>query len=251
MTLIAALVASGPLRMGATGPAIVALQKALAARSYPLLGTGFFGAKTKEAVATYQQVRGLKSTGVVDLTTAASLDLPAPAAPAPKVDVPPWVTTAIQSIGIAEGPGSKDNPVVLAMAKACGGMIAKTYNHDSIAWCKMFTEYCLVKNGLRGVDSLWALDNAKLGTKLKGPAVGAIACKKRTGGGHTFIVLGKDKAGNIVGVGGNQGDRVSRATFPPAAIVSFNWPSGYPLPNKTGISTLPVVDSAPLSKHEA
>lgn len=49
---IAALVASGPLRMGATGPAVVALQKALAARSYPLLGTGYFGTKTKEAVAT-------------------------------------------------------------------------------------------------------------------------------------------------------------------------------------------------------
>lgn len=107
----------------------------------------------------------------MDLTTAVSLDQPAPGAPAPKVDVPPWVTTAIQSIGIAEGPGSKDNPVVLAMAKTCGGQIAKVYVHDSTAWCKMFTEYCLVKNGLRGIDSLWALDNAKLGTKLKGPAV--------------------------------------------------------------------------------
>ena len=248
---IAALVASVPLRMGASGPAVIALQKSLAARSYPLLGTGYFGPKTREAVATFQQVRGLKSTGIVDLTTAVSLDQPTPTAPAPKPEVPPWVTTAIQTIGIAEGPGNKDSPVVLAMAKACGGKIAKTYTHDSIAWCKMFTEYCLVKNGLRGVDSLWALDNTKLGTKLKGPAVGAIASKKRTGGGHTFIVIGRDKAGNIVGVGGNQGDRVSRATFPPSVIVSYNWPDGYPLPGRTGISTLPVVDSAPLSKHEA
>lgn len=248
---IASLVAGGPLRVGASGPAVVQVQKALAARSYPLLGTGYYGPKTKEAVATFQRVRGLKETGIVDMSTAVSLDQPAPISPSPKAGAIPWVTTAIQSIGIAEAPGAKDNPVILAMAKACGGNIAKTYTHDSIAWCKMFTEYCLVKNGLHGVDSLLALDNAKLGTKLKGPAVGAIACKKRAGGGHTFIVLGKDKAGNIVGVGGNQGDRVSRATFQPSVIVSYNWPNGYQLPARTGLSTLPVVDSAPLSKHEA
>ncbi|MDB5177586.1 MAG: hypothetical protein JWN75_1254 [Candidatus Saccharibacteria bacterium] len=251
MPTIASYVTKAEIKLGDEGPAVVALQKILASRNYALMGTGFFGPKTKTAVATFQKIRGLKSTGVVDMTTAISLDQVVPKAAPPKENTPPWLSVAIQSIGIAEGPGGLDNPVVLAMAKKCGGAIAKNYVHDSIAWCKMFTEFCLASVGLKGVDSLWALDNAKLGTTLKGAAVGAIACKKRTGGGHTFIVAGKDKNGNIVGIGGNQGDRVSRATFPPSVIVSYNWPNGYPLPAKTGISSLPVVDSAPLSKQEA
>lgn len=249
---IAALVAAGPLRMGATGPAVKELQLALAAHSYPLHGTGYFGDNTVAAVKAEQIRLGLKPTGVVDVETAAALDRPAPiAAPVRLTDAPPWLHQALSCIGIAEVKGKGDNPVILAMARTCGGMIARSYKNDEIAWCKMFTEYCLVSTGFHGVDSLWALDNLKLGTSLKGAAVGAIACKKRVGGGHTFIIAGKDKAGRLVGIGGNQGDRVSRATFDPAEIVGFNWPNGYPLPSAVGIKALPIVDSAPLSKREA
>lgn len=243
-----------PLKPTDTGDLVKQAQLALAARHYPLLGTGYFGPATRDAVKAFQTSQGLPITGVIGFDTALALDKPVTVVALEKstidVKTPPWLKTAIDSIGIAEVPGKQDNPVILAMAKTCGGNIAKTYHHDEIAWCKMFTEYCLVKNGLKGVDSLWALDNAKLGTKLKGPAFGAIACKKRTGGGHTFIIAGRDKNGRIVGIGGNQGDRVSRATFSPSEIVSSNWPNGYPLPEKIGFSSLPVVDSAPLSKRE-
>lgn len=245
------------LKAGMSGPEVKKAQLNLAARHYPLLGTGYFGPATRDAVKAYQVTQGLKPTGVIDDDLAKNLNKPyiamATAEPSTKnIDIPPWLATAIASIGIAEGPGDKnDNPVVMAMAKVCGGQIAKTYVHDSIPWCKMFIEYCLAKNGLHGNDTLWALDSAKIGTKLSGPAIGVIACKKRTGGGHTFIIIGKDKSGKLVAVGGNQTDRVSRATFLPSEIVSYNWPNGYPLPLKTGLSSLPVVDSAPLSKREA
>lgn len=243
------------LKAGMSNDNVKQAQLFLAARHYPLLGTGYFGPNTKKAVQAYQTSIGLKSTGIIDDDTWNSLSKPVSINAVEKstanIETPPWLTLAISCIGIAEGPGdAKDNPVVLAMAKACGGMIAKTYVHDSIPWCKMFTEYCLVKSGYKGIDSLWALDNLKVGTKLKGPAVGAIACKKRTGGGHTFFIAGKDKNGKIVGIGGNQSDRVSRATFAPSEIVGYNWPNGYPVPTKIGISSLPVVDSAPLSKRE-
>lgn len=243
------------LKAGMDGPEVKKAQLALADRHYPLLGTGYFGPATRDAVKSFQTSQGLKPTGMVDDDTAAALSKPVTIVAAEHSSIniltPPWLATAIASIGIAEVPGNKDNPVILAMAKKCGGNIAKNYTHDEIAWCKMFTEYCLAVNGLKGVDSLWALDNTKLGVKLAGPAFGAIACKKRTGGGHTFIIAGKDKNGKIVAVGGNQGDRVSRATFSLSEIVSYNWPNGYPLPVKTGLSSLPVVDSAPLSKREA
>lgn len=244
------------LKVGMSGDLIKKAQLALAARHYPLLGTGYFGPATKNAVAAFQISQGLKPTGNVDDATADALNKPVQFEAIEKssvnISTPPWLATAISNIGIAEGPGDKiDNPVVLAMAKVCGGNIAKTYVHDSIPWCKMFVEYCLAKNGLHGNDTLWALDSAKIGTKLNGAAFGAIACKKRVGGGHTFIIAGKDKNGKLVGIGGNQKDRVSRATFNLSEIVSFNWPNGYPLPVKTGVSSLPVVDSAPLSKREA
>jgi uncharacterized protein (TIGR02594 family) len=254
MPTISSQVKDNPLKPNTTSDLVKQVQLALAARHYPLLGTGYFGPATRDAVKAFQTSQGLPVTGVVGIDTAQALDKPVTVVAMEKstidITTPPWLKTAIESIGIAEVPGKGDNPVILAMAKACGGNIAKTYHHDEIAWCKMFTEYCLVKNGLKGVDSLWALDNAKLGTKLKGPALGAIACKKRTGGGHTFIIAGRDKNGRIVGVGGNQGDRVSRATFTPSEIVSSNWPDGYTLPAKVGFSSLPIVDSAPLSKRE-
>lgn len=41
---VAALVAAGPLRMGATGGAVKEIQLALKSRGYPLTGTGYFGA---------------------------------------------------------------------------------------------------------------------------------------------------------------------------------------------------------------
>lgn len=244
------------LKVGMQGDLVKQAQLALAARHYPLLGTGYFGPATRDAVKAFQTSQGLKPTGIIDDASWTSLAkavlITAIEKSSANIKTPPWLATAIASIGIAEGPGDKiDNPVVLAMAKTCGGMIAKTYVHDSIAWCKMFVEYCLAKNGLHGNDTLGALDSAKIGIKLAGAAFGAIACKKRTGGGHTFIIAGKDKNGLLVAVGGNQGDRVSRATFKLSEIVSFNWPNGYPLPEKTGMASLPVVDSAPLSKREA
>jgi uncharacterized protein (TIGR02594 family) len=249
---IAALIVGGPLRIGASGPAIKELQLALAAHHYPLHGTGYFGPATRDAVKAEQTRLGIASTGVVDAETAAALDRPSPMPPPVRLTAaPPWLHKALSCIGIAEVKGKGDNPVILAMARACGGMIAREYVHDEIAWCKMFTEYCLVSSGFHGVDSLWALDNLKAGSSLKGPAVGALACKKRPGGGHTFFVAGRDAHGGIVGIGGNQGDRVSRATFPPEVIVGYNWPNGYPPPAATGIGKLPIVDSAPLSKREA
>jgi uncharacterized protein (TIGR02594 family) len=243
------------LKFGMSDNEVKKAQLALAARHYPLLGTGYYGPATREVVKSFQIIHGLKVTGIIDDLTATTLFKPVSIKSVEKssanLTAPPWLATAISSIGIAEVPGNKDNPVILAMAKKCGGQIAKTYVHDEIAWCKMFVEYCLASNGLHGNDTLWALDSAKIGTKLAGPAFGAIACKRRTGGGHTFIIAGKDKNGLLVAVGGNQGDRVSRATFKTSEIVSYNWPNGYPLPVKTGLSSLPVVDSAPLSKREA
>lgn len=163
----------------------------------------------------------------------------------PNPYTPPWFQRATALMGLYEFDGSKDNPAILAMAKACGGNIAKTYVHDSTPWCKLFQNYCMKSTGFPSDDSLWALDSAKYGKKLTGPAVGAIACKKRSGGGHVFFVVGRTSKGEIVGRGGNQDDMVCDALFDPDTIVSYNWPSEYPLPDKQSFAQLPVVSPMP------
>jgi uncharacterized protein (TIGR02594 family) len=80
--------------------------------------------------------------------------------------------------------------------------------HDATPWCALAVNYCLVASGLPGDDSLWALDFARYGTRLKGAAVGAIATKARDGGGHVFLVVGRTNA-----TGASSDAAATRATW--------------------------------------
>lgn len=169
--------------------------------------------------------------------------------------MPPWLDRMTTILGLYEAPGSADNPLILEMAKVCGGQIAKTYNHDSIAWCALTANYCLKASGFPENDSLWALDFAGYGRKLSGPAVGAIATKKRYEGGkqvggHVFLVVGKTRQGMIVGRGGNQSDMVCDELFDPDIVTGYNWPADYPAPAAVGLLALPVVTPEPKTKHQ-
>lgn len=174
---------------------------------------------------------------------------PSPA-PAPIAGMPPWLARMNAILGLYEFPGSADNPAVIAMAKACGGNIARTYKHDATPWCALAVNYCLIASGLPGDDSLWALDFARYGTRLKGAAVGAIATKTREGGGHVFLVVGRTKDGRLVGRGGNQRDMVCDEVFDPSVITACTWPKEYPQPAHVGFAALPVVEPAPKAKRE-
>lgn len=201
---------------------------------------------------------GIMSTLALKTDDEVIVDVPLSAgAVAPPVNAPggpPWLARAVALRGLYEHTGSADNPQILEMARICGGNIAKTYKHDSIAWCALFVNYCLIASGYDGNDSLWALDFANYGRKLSGPAVGAIASKKRDGGGHVFIVRGRDDQGRIVGIGGNQSDMVCDDEFDAEAIVAFTWPDDAPLPpagkSMTDLSTLPLVSSVPSARRD-
>jgi hypothetical protein len=45
------------------------------------------------------------------------------------------------SRGLYEFAGSADNPAIIGMAKACGGKIARTYQHDATPWCALTVNY--------------------------------------------------------------------------------------------------------------
>ncbi|MBR1004547.1 uncharacterized protein (TIGR02594 family) [Bradyrhizobium japonicum] len=251
---IEALVASSPLRMGATGDAVRQVQLALKQAGYSLTGTGWFGPATDTAVETFQRRAGLVVDGQVGPKTAAALDLAAagkaPPAPATAQEIsrPLWLEAGIKLIGTKEGAGAKDNPSIIQWAKDEGGDIAAEYTHDSIPWCALFANHCLTKVGLKGTGTLWALDFAGHwpAVKLAGPAVGAFAPMKRTGGGHIMMIVGRDQHGNVMGLGGNQSDAVNIEPFAVSRLnQGFWWPSSVPMPpaSQIGIGHLPFVQS--------
>lgn len=236
-----------PFILGDVGEDVRVLQAILLARGFDPKGAdGEVGRDTRSAIMAFQRAHGLLDDGRVGEISAIALDGAAPALPPAAQarlhpdETPPWLVRAISLIGTLEAPGNQDNPVILSMARACGGNIAAQYKHDSTPWCKMFVEYSLRSTGFKGTDDLWALNSRKIGIQLKGPAVGAIASKERKGGGHTFFVRARTETGHIlIGTGGNQSDAVCNANFDPD-VLEYNWPDGYPLPSDIGFAKLPV-----------
>ncbi len=190
------------------------------------------------------RVNGVRATALIMAGKAQDV---IPSKPPPVLaGAPPWLVRMNSILGLYEFPGGRDNPAILAMAKACGGQIAKTYKHDAIPWCALTVNYCLISAGFPGDDSLWALDFAKYGRKLTGPAVGAIASQSRAGGGHVYLVVGRTANGLIVARGGNQSDMVCDTTFPASDPTrTYTWPIGYPLPTNPAFVNLPIVTPAP------
>ena len=239
-------------KMGSSSPAVKIFQTSLSSLGYPLSGTGYFGPATDTAVDNFRKLHGLKDTSSIDREFAETLE----AAIASKrsgqtskpvedvIERPLWLQAGIKLIGVNEGAGSRDNQTIIDWAKAEGGDIAASYTHDNIPWCALFINHCLTKAGLKGTETLWALDFAGRwpATKLPGPAVGAVVPMVRNGGGHVMMVVGKDQHGNIMGLGGNQSDAVNIKPFAMARLnQGFWWPKSASPPKATGMSSLPVV----------
>jgi uncharacterized protein (TIGR02594 family) len=240
---IAAFVAGTPLRQGASGEAVKAIQLALKARGYPLSGTGYFGPATDTAVEDFQRKSGLPATGIVDDNTARALDMPA--GEQVKPSVPLWLAVSLAHLGLKEGPGNADNKDLVADIKS----VASDYQHDATPWCAGWVSFCLSKAGEKpSSQPLWALSYSDTKNqpfvRLAGPALGAIAVKTRNGGGHVTFVAGRTKGGALACCGGNQNDEVNVSPYREDVFVGFYWPKGVALPALTGLKNLPVVGSA-------
>lgn len=238
-------------RLGSSGPAVKAMQLGLRELGYPLSGTGYFGNATDVAVDNFRKLHGMPD-GDMDNAFAAMLDAAIAdkqksgiSKPVEKViERPLWVQAGMKLLGTKEDTTTGDNQAILYWAREEGGNIAKEYTHDVIPWCALFANHCLTKASLKGTETLWALDFAGNwpSVKLPGPVVGAFAPMVRNGGGHIIIVVGRDQHGNIMGLGGNQSDKVSIIPFPMSRLnKGFWWPKSVPLPPNGGISSLPVV----------
>lgn len=147
---------------------------------------------------------------------------------------PAWLVEGEKMEGVHEGIGDADNLQVVKLFEEAGH---PEVVHDSTAWCAAFVGAMLARSGYKGTGSLWALDYAKWGQPLQGPALGAIATKKRLNkkgqlvGGHVFFVAGW-KNNKVFGLGGNQSDKVCVTEYPKSVIISYRWPNGAQLPGE-------------------
>ncbi len=162
---------------------------------------------------------------------------------------PSWLTRARRFIGLAELPGVKNSPELMAVLDwADGKQDGKTIGaqNDDEAYCSKGVCAVLEMCGIRSTRSPAAQSFKAWGQTLDDPALGAIVVFWRktpeSGLGHVGFVAGKDGSGNLMVLGFNQADAVNVKPFSPHRVLSFRWPAGQALP-KTGWPSLPLLKS--------
>ena len=171
---------------------------------------------------------------------------------------PSWLTRARHFIGMAELPGVKNSPELMAVLDwADGKQDGKTLGaqNDDEAYCAKGICAVFEIEQIRSTRSPAARSFQKWGQTLAGPALGAVVVfwRKSVDGpfGHVGFVAGRDSSGNVMCLGFNQSDSINIRAFPMARVLSFRWPPGLAKP-KTGFATLPLLKSdGTVSTNEA
>ena len=134
----------------------------------------------------------------------------------------PWIVEGRQYVGMAEIPGKQHNPTIQNWLRT----LKAWWADDETPWCGTFVAHCC-RTANRDIPKDWfrALAWADAGERLTAPAYGCIAVFSRTGGGHVGFVVGRDRSGNLMILGGNQGNKVSIAKFSKDRVVAYIWPS--------------------------
>lgn len=155
-----------------------------------------------------------------------------------------WLEEAQKFIGLRETVGSASNPVIVQFWKDIkrGGI-----KDDATPWCAAFVGAMLERAGIRSSRFESAKSYLEWGELLKEPTPGCVVVFSRDGGGHVGFVVGQDKAGNLLVLGGNQGDAVNVKAFQRSRVTGYRWPAGV----ACSYDPLPVMGAAELSKVEA
>lgn len=156
-----------------------------------------------------------------------------------------WITEAKRHIGTKEIPGARHEPKILAWWKAIkrGGI-----KSDEVPWCAAFVGGCLEAVGIVSSRYESAKSYLTWGKAIPAPLPGCVVVFYRDGGGHVAFVVGVDKSGNLMCLGGNQGNAVTIAAFSRDRAIGYRWPAAAPLPRTTAI---PVMAGGTLSRNEA
>lgn len=135
---------------------------------------------------------------------------------------PVWVTEALRYEGVTEVKGKKHNQTIVNWLVKLNAW----WKEDETPWCGVFTARIMQVVKLKYPETyMRALAWNDWGVKLDKPALGCIVTFTRSGGGHVGFVVGKDKNGNLMVLGGNQGDQVNIKPFATSRVSAYRWPS--------------------------
>lgn len=172
-----------------------------------------------------------------------------------------WVAEARNNIGLSEIVGEKHNEKILEMWEV--GFTAtgqaerlkeKVWQNDETAWCGGFMAYVFANVGLeKHIPQYFPTARAwaRAGTKLDKPAYGCVVVFSRGSMGHVGIVVGQDRNGNLMVLGGNQANAVNIKPFAKSRVIAYRWCGTQSLP-VVGRYKLPILRSdGKLSTNEA
>lgn len=138
----------------------------------------------------------------------------------------PWIKLARSYVGLKEIKGVRHNPTIIEWLEEMGSFQKEArswWKEDETAWCGLFLGWIIGKSG-RYVTKEWYRAREWVDvkqTKLDKPAYGCIAVMQN----HVGFVVGEDANGNIMLLGGNQGDMVKISPFKLSGFIGFYWPS--------------------------
>ncbi len=140
-------------------------------------------------------------------------------------DIPLWIKIAYQELGTKEIRGVGSNSRIMQYHSVAGGAGWT----DDVPWCGSFMAFVVTKASLNPPRyPARALSWLKFGVSSYVPVYGSIAVKKRRGGGHVTLVVGRSKGGKyLYCLGGNQNDAVNIKKYPKSIFVDFRVPYGY------------------------
>jgi uncharacterized protein (TIGR02594 family) len=195
---------------------------------------GVSGPRTSAAIVAFKVSKGLAPRDYVGPITLAELRK-APngsQAPAEKPEEPIWLRRSRQEIGVSEIAGKQHSKRVLSYWE-----LSKLYfTDDETPWCAGFVGAMLEDCGIKSTRSGMARSYENWGQPC-GPIPGAVVTfwrgSKSSGSGHVGFVTGKDQHGNVMVLGGNQGDAVNIKPFPTDRVTSYRWPAGVPIPGQS------------------
>lgn len=154
---------------------------------------------------------------------------------------PPWLDVARSYIGQREIKGARHNPAILSWWQRMGSH----FRDDETPWCGAFVGGVLAEAGLpKFAKGAAARAWLGYGKPLDRPAYGCIVVfwrgKPSGWSGHVGFLVGVDRAGNLMVLGGNQSDAVNIKPFSRSRVLGYRWPSVWPHDERF---SLPVLDS--------
>lgn len=148
-----------------------------------------------------------------------------PPAPRGLEGFPPYYLTARGELGVREIPGPKANARIVEYHKTTR-LPDEMAGSDETPWCSSFANWCVERVGLEGTGKANARSWMEWGYPLEAPRPGCVVVlwreSRESRKGHVGFFQEMD-GGNILILGGNQGNAVSVKPYPRSRLLGWRW----------------------------